>query len=223
LSVRWSDDFASDPHKRRWGPKPSVMVVGNDRLFADAVSVALQGAGFVVPDMIEPSEEAIVVVEGEAPEIVLVEVSASGDGLALGTRIAENSGRGTKVVALTQAQDEQLVDRSVRMGFSGYLTKALPTDQFVRSIEKIADGHVVVPSSKPPAENAAEVGPLTLLTRRERELLTLLVRGATSDEIARELSVSDNTVRTHMQNIFAKLGVRSRVQAAAIAVKYGVR
>jgi DNA-binding NarL/FixJ family response regulator len=124
---------------------------------------------------------------------------------------------------LTQTEDEQLVDRSVRMGYRGYLTKSLPTAEFVRSIETIADGHVVVPSTDRETDHAADVGPLALLTGRERELLTLLVRGATSGEIARELSVSDNTVRTHMQNIFAKLGVRSRVQAAAIAVKYGVR
>jgi two-component system nitrate/nitrite response regulator NarL len=199
------------------------MVVGDDRMFADAISVALHSAGFVVPDIVEPSEEAIVVVEGEGPEIVLVEVSPSGDGLSLGARIAADCGRATRVVALTQAEDEQLVDRSVRMGFSGYLTRSMPTDEFVRSIESIADGRVVVPSTGRPPDDPAQAGPLEVLTAREREVLTLLVRGATSGEIARELSVSDNTVRTHMQNIFAKLGVRSRVQAAAIAVKHGVR
>jgi two-component system nitrate/nitrite response regulator NarL len=99
----------------------------------------------------------------------------------------------------------------------------MPTHEFVRSIESIAQGHVVVPSTEPSPGGSAEAGPLSFLTAREREVLTLLVRGATSGEIARELSVSDNTVRTHMQNIFAKLGVRSRVQAAAVAVKHGIR
>ena len=198
------------------------MVVGNDRLFADALSLALQGIGYDVPGIVEPSEDAIVVVEGEEPEIVLVEVSPSGDGLSLGGRIAADYGHATRVVALTQAEDEQLVARSVRMGFSGYLTRSMPTDEFVRSIETIAGGRLVVPSAQRPRE-PADAGPLALLTGREREVLTLLVRGATSGQIARELAVSDNTVRTHMQNIFAKLGVRSRVQAAAIAVKHGVR
>jgi two-component system, NarL family, nitrate/nitrite response regulator NarL len=223
LSVRWPDDAAPDERRRRWHPKASVMVVGNDRLFADALSVALQDVGYVVPDIVEPSEEAVVVVEGEEPEIVLVEVSSSGEGLSLGARIAADCGRRTRVVVLTQAEDEQLVDRSVRMGFSGYLTRSMPTEEFVRSIETIVSGEVVVPSTEHAARGPAARGPLALLTAREREVLTLLVRGATSGDIARELSVSDNTVRTHMQNVFAKLGVRSRVQAAAVAVRHGVR
>jgi DNA-binding NarL/FixJ family response regulator len=222
LSVGWSNDLAPE-QRRRWRPTPSVMVVGNDRMFADAVTVALQSAGFVVPGIVEPSEDAVVVVEGEGPEIVLVEVTPSGEGLSLGARIARDCGGETKVVALTQAEDEQLVDRSVQAGFRGYLTKSLPTEQFVRSIETIADGRVVLPSTDRQPGDHAPTGPLALLTAREREVLTLLVRGATSEEIARDLAVSDNTVRTHMQNIFAKLGVRSRVQAAAVAVKNGVR
>jgi two-component system nitrate/nitrite response regulator NarL len=197
------------------------MVVGSDRLFADAVSVTLQGTGFVVTRVLDPSEDAIVIVEGEGPDIVLVEIDASGEGISLGGRIARDSGGATKVVALSQTEDQRLVDRVVRMGFSGYVTKALPTAQFVRSIQTIANGNVVVPS--PPPDDASDEGPLALLTGREREVLTLLVRGATSAEIARTLSVSDHTVRTHMQNLFAKLGVRSRVQAASIAVKHGVR
>jgi two-component system, NarL family, nitrate/nitrite response regulator NarL len=224
LSVRWwSGDLARDPEQRRWHPKPSVIVVGNDRMFADAVSVALERAGYAVRDLVEPSEEAIVVVEGEGPEIVLVEVSPSGDGLSLGARIAADCRHETRVVALTQAEDEQLVGRSVRMGFRGYLTRSMTTDEFVRSIDSIAEGHIVVPRTDPAPSGSAAAGPLEVLTARERTVLTLLVRGATSGEIARELSVSDNTVRTHMQNIFAKLGVRSRVQAAAIAVKHGMR
>jgi DNA-binding NarL/FixJ family response regulator len=221
LSVRWSNDF--EPERRRWRSTPSVMVVGNDRMFAEAVTVALQSAGFVVSEIVEPSEDAIVVVEGEGPEIVLVEVAPSGEGLSLGARIARDCEGETKVVALTQSEDEELVDRSVRLGFRGYLSKSLPTEQFVRSIETIADGRLVVPSTARSQGAPADTGPLALLTGREREVLTLLVRGATSQEIAREMAVSDNTVRTHMQNIFAKLGVRSRVQAAAIAVKNGVR
>jgi two-component system nitrate/nitrite response regulator NarL len=219
LSFRWSRDLQQ--HRRH--PRPSVMIVGNDRMFADAISLVLQRAGYLVPDIVEPSEEAIVVVEGEEPEVVLVEVSPSGDGLSLGARIVADCGHETRVVALTHAEDERLVERSVRMGFGGYLTRSMPTHEFVRSIESIAQGHVVVPSTEPSPSGSAEAGPLSFLTAREHEVLTLLVRGATSGEIARELSVSDNTVRTHMQNIFAKLGVRSRVQAAAVAVKHGIR
>jgi two-component system nitrate/nitrite response regulator NarL len=221
MSVGWPHDGASEQPRDAWRGSPAVMVIGNDRLFADAISVTLQGSGFVVTRVLDPSEDAIVIVEGEGPDIVLVEIDASGEGISLGGRIARDSGGATKVVALSQTEDQRLVDRVVRMGFSGYVTKALSTAQFVRSIETIASGHLVVPS--PPPDDATDEGPLALLTGREREVLTLLVRGTTSAEIARALAVSDHTVRTHMQNLFAKLGVRSRVQAASIAVKHGIR
>jgi two-component system nitrate/nitrite response regulator NarL len=221
MSVGWSHQGASEHRRDAWRSSSTVIVIGDDRLFADAVSVALQGAGFAVKRILDPSEDAIVIVEGECPDIVLVEIDASGEGVSLGGRIARDCGGATKVVALSQTEDQRLVERVLRMGFSGYVTKALPTAQFVRSIETIAAGHLVVPS--PPPDDATDDGPLELLTGREREVLTLLVRGATSAQIARTLSVSDHTVRTHMQNLFAKLGVRSRVQAASIAVKHGVR
>jgi two-component system nitrate/nitrite response regulator NarL len=220
MSVGWPHDGPSENRRHAWRGAPAVMVIGDDRLFADAVTVTLQGAGFVVR-VVDPSEDAIVIVEGEGPDIVLVEIDASGEGVSLGGRIARDCGSATKVVALSQTEDQRLVERVVRMGFSGYVTKALPTAQFVRSIETIANGHLVVPS--PPPDDATDEGPLAILTGREREVLTVLVRGATSAQIARTLSVSDHTVRTHMQNLFAKLGVRSRVQAASIAVKHGVR
>jgi two-component system nitrate/nitrite response regulator NarL len=198
------------------------MIIGEDRLFADAISVTLGASGFTVTSIVRPSEDVVLVVESEDAEIVLVEVEPSGAGLDLGAEIARRCGDSRKVVALTQAEDPRLIERSVRMGFSGYLTKAMPRAQFVRSIETIADGHLVVP--RPQTDpSVVDRGPLTLLTSREHEVLTLLVRGATSAQIAGDLEVSDHTVRTHMQNIFAKLGVRSRVQAAAIAVKHGVR
>jgi two-component system nitrate/nitrite response regulator NarL len=90
----------------------------------------------------------------------------------------------------------------------------------------IIDGHVVVAASSPLGGMAGETGSddsIRRLTSREREVLTLLARGTSGTSIAEELSVTDHTVRTHLQNIFSKLGVRSRVQAAALAVRHGLR
>jgi DNA-binding NarL/FixJ family response regulator len=223
LSVEWRRPVdAQDRHDDHWRRSSAVVVVGDDRLFADALSLTLQGAGFDVPRIVDRREDAIGVIEGVGADIVLVDVATSGEGLSLGARIAARRGDATRVVALTQTEDQRLVDRSVRLGFSGYLTKDLPTAEFVRSLETIADGHLVVPR-RHSDEGRHDDGPLAALTGREREVLTLLVRGATSADIARELDVSDHTIRTHMQNLFGKLGVRSRVQAAAIAVKLGIR
>jgi DNA-binding NarL/FixJ family response regulator len=203
---------------------PTILILGSDRLFADAVRVTLERAGFFVSELMERSDDVIVGVDGVGPDVVLLEVSPSGEGLALGSRIARDF-PDTKVVALTDCEDASLAERSVSFGCSGYLTKAVPTAQFVRSIGAVVDGQVVVAASAPHGRAGETEGhdSLRRLTSREREVLALLARGTSSTSIADELSVSDHTVRTHLQNIFSKLGVRSRVQAAAMAVKHGVR
>ena len=116
----------------------------------------------------------------------------------------------------------------MRLGFIGYITKDVSLSQFITSIEAALNGQSVIPhrtarsvagAVSPEEENAALR--IRQLTARERDVLTLLVRGTNSGAIARELSVSINTVRSHVQNILAKLQVHSRLEAAAFAVRYG--
>lgn len=166
----------------------------------------------------------MIVLDGIGPDVVLIEVSSAGEGLALASRIARGL-PDTKVVALTDRDDASLAERCVDLGCSGCVTKATPTAEFVRSIVGIVGGEVVVAASSPPDGMPGETGgddSIRRLTSREREVLTLLARGTNARSIADELSVSDHTVRTHLQNIYLKLGVRSRVQAAAMAVRHGV-
>jgi DNA-binding NarL/FixJ family response regulator len=199
------------------------MLFGEDRLFGDAVQLALQSAGFTIARPIrplEPPDGAVAAVEEERPEIVVIEIDGTPRRLAIGAWIAR-SFPATKVVALADEEDPDVADSCVRMGFSGYVTKFLSTAQFIRSIETIAEGNLVVP--RPPPRNARDLSDGLGLTPREREVLTLLTRGASGTQIAAALDVSEHTVRTHMQNLFSKLGVRSRVQAAAIGVRNGIR
>ena len=220
MSVGWHGHEADRQRARPRNPM-AVVLLGEDRLFADAVRMVLEDAGFSIPRPLGSPQDAIVVVDDVRPDIVLVEVDTQ-HGVSVGGRVARER-PWTKVVALADLDDRRLVERCLRLGFSGYVTKSLETRQFVRSIETIADGHLVMPGPGADVLTDEGDGPLAVLTTREREVLTLLARGETSARIAGELSVSEHTVRTHMQNIFAKLGVRSRVQAAAIAVKRGVR
>ncbi len=223
LSV--GSDRNAEPTLERKSRSPTILMIGSDRLFADAVRVTFERAGFSVSTLRERSDDVIAVVDRVSPDVVLIELSPSGEGLVLGSRIARDV-PDTKVVALTDGDDASLAERSISFGCSGYLTKVIPTAQFIRSIVAIVDGQVVVAASSPLEGMAGETagdGSIRRLTSREREVLTLLARGTSSTSIAEELSVSDHTVRTHLQNIFSKLGVRSRVQAAAMAVRHGIR
>ena len=115
------------------------------------------------------------------------------------------------------------------MGFDGYVTKDAQIDQFKSSIKTVVDGQVVVPrraarpvaGARSPEEQHAYLL-ASQLTAREREILALLAEGMDGVEIAKKLSVTKNTVRTHIQNILSKLQVHSRLEAAAFAVRYGL-
>jgi two-component system, NarL family, nitrate/nitrite response regulator NarL len=135
----------------------------------------------------------------------------------------------TKVVAVTAASDSRTVRAVMGAGFHGYVTKDVSLTQFVSSINAALDGETVVPNRAQPAASVpmtdAQRHALLLadqLSPREKELLVLLVDGASSAQIADRLSLSPNTVRTHIQSIMSKLQVHSRLEAATFAVKHGI-
>jgi two-component system nitrate/nitrite response regulator NarL len=158
------------------------------------------------------------------PDLVLVDIGLpDGHGIALGREILEVS-PGTKVVALTALEDEEAVQDALRSGLHGYLTKNIEPTQFRRALETIADGQTVFPhhlgkGSKNGRPSADELL-AEHLTQREIEVLQQLAEGASSQEIAERLSISPNTVRTHVQGILSKLQVHSRLEAAAFAVRH---
>jgi two-component system, NarL family, nitrate/nitrite response regulator NarL len=186
----------------------------------------LKDLGLEVLPVVTTASEATEAAQQE-PDLVLVDIGLPDQsGIALGERILEEH-PATKVVALTALDDASLVREALRVGFAGYITKDTRTDMLVRLLWGVLDGQVVVAASANggQAANNASSDPEVLqsqLTRREMEVLRLLVDGASSAEIARTLDVSPNTVRTHVQGILAKLQVHSRLEAAAFAVRHNL-
>lgn len=141
--------------------------------------------------------------------------------------------RAPRVLVLTTFDLDEYVVEALRAGASGFLLKDAPADDLVDAIRTVARGDAVVapsvtrrlldlfakrlPSTAEPANTA-----LSLLTDREREVLTLVARGMSNSEIAAELVVSETTVKTHVGNVLTKLGVRDRVQAAVYAYESGL-
>jgi two-component system nitrate/nitrite response regulator NarL len=159
------------------------------------------------------------------PDLVLLDIGLPDrSGIAVGREILEERPE-TSVVALTALDDGRLVKDAMRAGFAGYLTKDAPSHQFVRSLESIVDGNVVVSQKFARAANGnAEHAPETLarLTDRERQVLSLLADGAGSETIAKAMSITLNTARTHVQNVLTKLQVHSRLEAATFAARHGL-
>ena len=141
-----------------------------------------------------------------------------------------------KVVILTTFDRDDYLFDALEAGASGFLLKNADPDDLVDAVRAVAHGHALLapevtmrvisrmtggdtPAGHP-GEGGAEAGdriPLPSLTDREREVLTLLARGLSNAEIAREAYVSEATVKTHVSNVLAKLGVRDRVQAVVAA------
>jgi two-component system, NarL family, nitrate/nitrite response regulator NarL len=179
--------------------------------------------------MAQTGEDALHAVRDRAFDVILVDIGLpDGSGLAVGSRILEER-PAAKLLAVTGFDDPQAVKEALRVGFRGYVTKDVRAKRFVSAIKAVLDGKVVIPQQlasavggarSPEDRHAALLA--QQLTDREREVLALLVEGAGGAEIAERLSISTNTVRTHVQSVLTKLQVHSRLEAATFAVRHGL-
>jgi DNA-binding NarL/FixJ family response regulator len=205
---------------------------------------ALVRAGF---RMILEAEEDIEVV-GEAadgreaveqahrlrPDVVLMDVRMPEvDGIAATERLLAGNGARAKVVMLTTFDMDEYVYDALRAGASGFLLKDVPPEQLVAGIRAVASGDALLAPAitrrvieefvrRPPASVRTLPPKLEQLTARELEVLKLIARGLSNAEIAKELVVSETTVKTHVARVLMKLDLRDRVQAVVLAYESGL-
>ncbi len=164
---------------------------------------------------------AVALAASLSPDVVLLDLKLPGqDGVAV---LPELAG-GHRVLVLTSATDPQWADRALRAGASGVVYKDIDPDALVRAIRAVHDGNVLLATSAAAALRAGPAGRgdgLGTLTRREREVLAQITAGHSNREIARELGLSEKTVKAHVSSVLAKLGVQDRTQAAVLAVRHG--
>jgi DNA-binding NarL/FixJ family response regulator len=157
------------------------------------------------------------------PDVLLLDLKLPGlDGMDV---LAELRARGsaTRVLVLTSATGPAGPALALQGGATGFLYKDVDPDALVRAIRSVHDGHTVL---APGAAGLVAARPggsargIAALTSREREVLALLADGQSNREIAKTLTVSEKTVKTHVSAILAKLGVADRTQAALLAVRH---
>ncbi|HMO11605.1 MAG TPA: response regulator transcription factor [Actinotalea sp.] len=209
---------------------------------------ALQRVGFRLviesePDLVVVGEAAdgqvaLDQVAALAPDVVLMDIRMPGmDGIEATRRIVE-AHPGSRVLVLTTFDVDDLAFAAVRAGASGFLLKSARRDELVDAIRTVAAGTAVVaprvlqrmlelfaPHLPAPGSDgsAGRADPrLSRLTPRELDVLRLMAEGSSNVEIAAELVVSEATVKTHVGNVFAKLGARDRVHAVIIAYECGL-
>jgi len=182
-------------------------------------------------------EQAIELARAGRPDVILMDIRMPGtDGLAATHVIATDATLdGTKIVILTTFETDEYVYQALRAGASGFLVKDTEPEELIRAVRVVHRGEALLsPSvtrrliaslaSRAPAGQAA-VRPspdLARLTEREREVLCLVARGLSNDEIAGKLFQSPLTTKTHVSRIITKLGVRDRAQLVVIAYESGL-
>ena len=166
---------------------------------------------------------AINMARRERPDIILMDVNMPGtDGLTA-TRVIKREMPQIKIIALTIYEDDEVVDM-VKAGVSAYVLKDVAGNELIDTIYKVMNGEVVIH----PRVASRLVRELTKvdrpqervrLTRREYDVLALLVKGNSNKDIAETMFISEKTVKNHLTSIFRKLGVKDRTQAAVYALK----
>jgi DNA-binding NarL/FixJ family response regulator len=209
-------------------PATRLLIVDDHKLFAKAIRLSFEPLGFEVT-VAGSRRDALERFRSARPHLVLMDLALpDGDGVDLGRAMLSERGD-AKLVALTALSDARAVRAALRAGFHGYLTKDMPIRQFVSSVRAALEGQVVIPrhlssgaaGARTPREE--EVALLAQqLTPREREVLAMLAEGARGEDIAERLTLSPNTVRTHIANILTKLQARSRLEAATFALRHGL-
>lgn len=208
-----------------------VLIADDQRLFRDGLRTILASE----PDLEVVGEagdghEAVELAVRARPDVVLMDVRMPGlDGVAATRRIRE-AAPSCRVVILSTYGEEELLLGGLRAGAAGYLLKDTPAEELVRAVRAAARGEVQLqpPGAAallqrlalqlPPGSRARPHG----LTERELEVLQLVASGRTNREIAAALVVSEATVKTHLNNIFGKLGLQDRAQAVIFAYQHGL-
>jgi DNA-binding NarL/FixJ family response regulator len=209
-----------------------VVVADDQELVRSGLQLVLEARGCEVVGTAGDGREAVDVVRRTEPDVVLMDIRMPVlDGIVATRRLTEE-GSPSKVLVLTTYDLDRYVYDALGAGAAGFLLKATPPDKLVEGIRTVCEGEALLAPSltrrlieeylshPPPAgDDARELGELT---DRERQVLVLMARGLSNDDIAADLVVAQATVKTHVNRVLAKLGVTTRVQAVVLAYETGL-
>lgn len=209
-----------------------VLVAHEHALFRAAIRAALEGEADL--NVVGEADDAPAAV-GEAQrldcDIILISAGlpAGGIGACAAVKASKPS---AKVILWSEASDLRLLLAALEAGADGYVNQDLTLPEIVEATRRVLRGELSIPSSmvgsllhellRHRRDEGHLLDRISRLSRRERQVLALLVEGLGHEAIARALVISPQTARTHIQNLYGKLGVHSRLEATAIAVEHNL-
>ena len=202
----------------------TVLIADDHPIVRDGLRGIFTGEnGFEVLGEAADGAEAVTLAERLRPDVVLMDLRMPGtDGVAAITELGR-LGNPARVLVLTTYDTDSDVLPAIEAGATGYLLKDSPREELFRAVRAAARGEAVLS----PAVASRIMGRMRApaqepLSQREIEVLTLVSRGSTNKETARKLFISEATVKTHLIHVYAKLGVKDRAAAVAVAFERGL-
>lgn len=211
-----------------------VAVVDDQALVRGGFAMVLGHAGDIeVVAEAGTGLEAIDVARTHRPDVILMDIRMPEmDGLEATARIVEEAEWPVRVLILTTFEPDEYVYRALRAGASGFVLKDIPPEELPTAVRTVADGGALLAPSitrrlvgqfaRRLAVETAASDRLERLTDREREVLVAIARGSSNAEICEQLFIGAATVKSHVSNILAKLGLRDRAQMVVFAYESGL-
>jgi DNA-binding NarL/FixJ family response regulator len=214
----------------------TVLIVDDQRLVREGVASLLdiQDGISVIGTAVDGSQ-AVQRAMSEKPDVILMDVRMPVmDGVSATKKIKQHMPE-CKVLMLSTFDDDEYIIKSLQAGASGYLLKDIPAEDLAQAVRLVDAGIYQLaptvagklvgqlgdPGQRMKATGGMDEGAVDL-TERELEVLQLIATGATNREIAKELVVSEGTVKNHVSSILSRLGLRDRIQAAIFAHEHGL-
>jgi DNA-binding NarL/FixJ family response regulator len=196
-----------------------ILTVDDNQDYRELLAISLRSEGYEVIAA-RSGEEALAAARHATPDIVLLDLRMPGaDGLACLSRIRKQYPE-VKVVVLSVSTDENVIQTVLKRGASAFIVKSINPIDLPSALRQAVDGTVYSAIGLPdPGESAARAAGLT---ERETAILSALARGLSNEAIGKELWVAEQTVKFHLTNIYRKLNVANRTEAARFAYQQGL-
>jgi DNA-binding NarL/FixJ family response regulator len=198
-----------------------LILCDDNRILCEALAVALEGRGHKVLATVTTTLHGIAAVAEYQPDACLLDLKFPDPPGGLGAaRVIRQRHPGTAVLLLSGLIDPAVRSEAMRIGVVAFLRKDQNIDHISDALEVIASGGVIFDSTltaRPSPARGWRSQPVYMLAPREKDVLRRMVAGQSTAQMACEMKVEVSTIRTYVKNVFTKLGVHSRLQAAALA------
>ncbi len=214
--------------------KITVIIADDHKLVREGLKQLLELEDDIsVIDQAGDGKEAIEKTLKYVPDILLLDINMPLiNGIDVLRRL-KDLGVSTKIIMLTIHDDKEYIFETIKIGADGYMVKDSDADTLIKAIREVKDGRSYIQPSvaKMVAEGlnsdddevSSRLKKIKSLTKREYEVLTLIAEGLNNKDIADKLFISEKTVKNHVSNIFKKIGVNDRIQAAIFAYKNNIK